>query len=60
MNISYDGRPGNRQQIVIALEIMRPVGKPLAAIVIFAQLESLDHRAHRAIEQQDALVERLH
>ena len=37
---------------------LRPLGKPAAPIVLFAQTEALDHRAHRAIENQDALLQR--
>ena len=46
------------QQVVVALEILRVVLEPLAAEVRFRQLVALDHRPHRAVEDEDALRER--
>ena len=43
------------QQVVVALQRHRPVCKALAAEILFGQLEPLDHRAHGAVEHQDAL-----
>ena len=50
-------RPSQRQQIVVAFEIARPVGEPLTAVVVFGQTDGLDHRAHRAVQEHDPLVE---
>jgi hypothetical protein len=51
--------PGQRQQVVVALEPVRGVEvfEALAAEVGFLELVLLDHRAHRAVQDQDA---RLH
>ncbi len=46
------------QQIVVALEIALPVAETIAAIVIFTKPETLDHRAHRTIQNQDSILER--
>ena len=47
------------QQIVVALEILRVILEPLAAEVRLGQLVALDHRPHRAVEDEDALRERV-
>ena len=52
-------RAGQHQQIVVALEVFRVVEEALAAVVRLAQLLLLDHRAHRAIQDQDAFGEKL-
>ena len=49
---------GERQQVVVALEVARPVGEPLAAVARLVGPVALDHRAHRAVEDQDAPAER--
>jgi hypothetical protein len=46
-------RPGQHEQVVIALLVERQVVR--AAIIRFAQTIVLDHRAERAVGQQDAL-----
>ena len=48
---------GEQQEVVVALKVMRVPGKVRAAIVGFLQLVTLDHRAHGAIQNQDALFE---
>ena len=59
--------PGQGQQIVVALEVviaprlpMRVVAscrrKALAAIAGFIELIRLDHRAHRTVDDQDAVL----
>ncbi|MNQ72753.1 hypothetical protein D3C85_874650 [compost metagenome] len=47
------------QEVVVALYVARPVGEALATVVRFVQLVALDHGAHAAVEDQDALFERL-
>ena len=51
--------PGQRQQVVVALQVRRPVGEARAAEVRLRERVLLDHRAHRAVEQQDAAFELL-
>jgi hypothetical protein len=47
------------QHIVVAFDVAVVSGKARAAIIGFFQLAALDHRAHRAIKDQDAGAERL-
>ena len=51
--------PRQDQQVVVALEILRVILEALAAEVRFRQLVALDHRAHRAVEDEDARRERV-
>ena len=46
------------QKIVIALQRLVPIGKPLAAEVFFRELFELDHCAHGAVENEDTLARR--
>ena len=48
-----------RQQIVVALQVAAVVAEALAAVARLIELVLLDHGAHRAIEQHDALIEQL-
>ena len=50
---------GQHQQIVVALEVAVPVGKTLAAIIRLGQLVALDHGAHRAVQDENALLQEL-
>ncbi len=43
------------EQIVVALDVAGPVGEPLAPVGRLVQLVALDHRAHGAVEDEDAL-----
>ena len=45
---------GDRQQVVAALEVAMVGGELRAAVVGLAELELLDHGAHRAVEDGDA------
>ena len=54
VNLADDRRLGQRQQIVVALEIAGPVAEPFAPVVGFLQAVALDHGAHRAVQDQDA------
>ena len=47
---------GQRQQIVITLDIAPIAAKSLAAIAIVVELFALDHRAHRTVQHDDALI----
>src|SRR5689334_3548178 len=51
--------PGQHQQVVIPFEIVRVIAEPLAAEIGLRQPIALNHRSHRAIEQQDAFGEKL-
>ena len=52
-----DIRARQHQQVVVALQVLRVRLETFAAVVRLAELVLLDHRAHRAIEDQDALGE---
>jgi hypothetical protein len=54
VNLADNRRLGQHQQIVVALEIARPVAEPLAAIIRLLQPIALNHGAHRAIQNQNA------
>ena len=45
------------EQLVVALQRHRVIGKALAAKRRLVQLALLDHGAHRTIEQHDALAQ---
>mgnify|MGYP003294127847 CR=1 FL=1 len=47
------------EQVVIALEQYRMVGKALATEVSFSEAEALYHRSHRAIQDEDALLDNI-
>ena len=58
MNVLDDLRLGEVQQIVVALEVLAvPILEPLAAKCRLVQLVLLDHRAHRAVEDDDAFAQ---
>ena len=48
---------GEREQVVVALEVARPVGEALAAVARLGRPVALDRRAHRAVDHQDPLAE---
>jgi hypothetical protein len=48
-------RSCQHQQVVVALEIPHPVGEARTPVIAFLQPVGLDHRAHRAVQDQDAL-----
>jgi len=54
MNVGDDVGPRQRQQIVVATQFRRPVGKARTAIVSLGKFVLLHHRAHRAVEYRDA------
>ena len=55
MDLADDLGPGQRQQLVVTLDVMVQVLEALAAVGRLVELVALDHRAHRAVEDQDAL-----
>ena len=52
-----DLRLREREQVVQALEVTAPLSEPLAAIGPFIELVLLHHRAHRAVEDNDAFAQ---
>jgi hypothetical protein len=49
-------RLGQHENVVVALEILRPVLEALAAKGGLVLAQILDHRAHRAVEHEDAFA----
>ena len=54
-----DLRLGQGQQVIITLQVARPVGKARPPIVPFGQLIGLDHGPHGAIQKQDAFGQQI-
>ena len=59
VNLADHVGPGELQQLVVAFQGFRVVAETLAAIVVLAEPVALDHRAHRAVEDDDALAQDL-
>ena len=57
MDVGDDPGPGDRQQVVVALQVRGMVGEPPAPEISFFELVLLDHGAHGAVEHQDAFLE---
>ena len=53
-----DVRLGEREQVVVADQVARPVREPLAAVARLVRPVPLDRRTHRTVDDEDALVER--
>ena len=51
--------PRQHQQVAVVLQVLGVVLEALAAVVGLGQLEALDHRAHGAVEDEDALLEQV-
>ena len=56
VNICDNFRPGDTEQVVVALQIPLYVGKRLVAEIGFFQLMLLDHRAHGPVEIDNTLL----
>ena len=56
MNRGDHLRFAEHQQVVVAFQIARPVGKAFAAKILFAQTISLDHGAHTAVQHQNTFI----
>jgi hypothetical protein len=54
VDLANDLRLRDRQQFVVALDVAPVVLEALAAIGCLVELVALDHRAHRAVEYEDA------
>ena len=47
-------RLGEDEKVVVAAQVARPVGEARAAKLGLAEAQRLDHRPHRAVEDEDA------
>ncbi len=56
MDVCDDLRLRQIERIVVQAQISRMMGKFLAAVIGLLEAPRLNHRAHGAIEQQDALA----
>jgi hypothetical protein len=50
-------RPGQHQQVVVALQILVPAGEARTAVIGLLQLVALDHRAHGPVDDEDAFAQ---
>ena len=57
MDGADDVGPREDEDVAVALQVARMIGEALAAEVRFGQLVALDHRPHRAVEDEDAALE---
>jgi hypothetical protein len=57
MDAADDVRTCQHEHVAVALQVVRMRRKPFAAKVFLLQLVPLDHRPHRAVQNQDALCE---
>ena len=55
MDVGDDIRPCQHEHVVVALKIVPVLREASAAEIGFAELPALDHRAHRAVKDDDAL-----
>ncbi len=55
VNAADHVRPRQHEHVAVALEVVRMPGELLAAEVRLLELVALDHRAHRAVQDQEAL-----
>jgi hypothetical protein len=56
MDVEDHVGPRQHEQVVVALQLAAVVREARAAEVTFLQLAPLDHRPHRAVQDQDALA----
>ena len=56
MDATNDVGAGEQQQVVVAFQVARVVAEAFAAIVGLLQVVALNHRAHGAVENQQALL----
>jgi hypothetical protein len=59
VDLADDRGLGQHQQVVVALEVVRPVLEALAAVLGLAQLVTLDHRTHGTVEYEEAAGEQV-
>ena len=46
-----------RQQVVVPAHVARMARKPRAAEILLRELESLEHRAHGAVQHEDPIAQ---
>src|SRR5690606_22687857 len=56
MDVADGVRLGEDKKVVVAANVPMPVLEPLTAMARLVELQRLDHRAHGAVEDQDALA----
>ena len=59
MNVAHSIGPAEIEQIVVAAHLAVPGVEARAAIAFLVELEPLDHRAHGAVEHEDALAQQI-
>ena len=59
VDVADDLRLGERQQIVVALQVARPVLEAFPPVAVLVQLVALDHGPHGPVQDQDAFFEQL-
>ena len=57
MDAADDVGPGQDEQVVVALEVVAVIPEALAAVIGLGQAVALDHGAHGAVEDKEALGE---
>ena len=58
MNLADDVRLRQDEQVIVAFQIVGVILEAIASVIRFVERKSLDHRAHRTIQNQDARLER--
>ena len=59
MDLADDLRARNGKQVIVAAQVAMEVLETLPAILGLGEPMALDHRAHGAVEHEDALLERV-
>ena len=59
VDVADQPRLREREQVVVAAQLARPVAEARAAVVLLGKPRALDHGAHGAVQQQDALAQQL-
>src|SRR5215210_3572591 len=57
VDITDHGGSGDREQVVVAPELCRVIRQALPTVVLLGEAVGLDHGPHRAVEQDDALLQ---
>jgi hypothetical protein len=54
VNLLDDVGTGEREQVVVALQVVGEILEAFPAVVFLGEIVALNHRAHRPVEHQDA------
>jgi hypothetical protein len=57
VNVTYDVRAGDGEDVVVALETLRRLQKLGSSEILFAQATALDHRPHGTVQNEDARLQ---